>query len=123
MATPQNKIKIPSKTNPVQGAPVQAPEAAPESGPHAAPAPQKPEMTKEQKKALFDNAFAFDDAVEKLNEQIESIKKEKSVAVKAVLDACGKGPFQFRGREITISSREGTYFFKDYGKRELESVD
>ena len=117
----QPKIKIPSKTNPVATAPA---ETSGEAQAPATPAePAKPVLSAAEKKALFDRAFAYDDAVAQLEAQIENIKKEKSVAVKAVQDACGKGPFQYRGREITISSREGTHFFKDYGKRDLETID
>lgn len=120
----QTKIKIPTKTNPVTSAPAQTGDSAPvsETQNSAPAAPAKPELTKEEKRALFDRAFAYDDAVAALEKQIEDIKKEKSVAVEAVKEACGKGPFSFRGREITISSREGTHFFKDYGKRDLEEV-
>jgi hypothetical protein len=126
----QAKIKIPTKTNPVSSAPAQAgSDAAPESGPQAAPAPEAPApealkpLSKEEKRALFDKAFAYDETVAALEKQIEQVKAEKSIAVEAVKNACGKGPFQYRGREITISSREGTFFFKDYGKRDLETVD
>ena len=119
----QAKIKIPNKTNPVAAAPAPSGDAVPVSETqNSAPAAQKAELSKEEKRALFDKAFEYDNAVAALEKQIEDIKKEKSVAVEAVKEACGKGPFQYNGREITISSREGTYFFKDYGKRDLEEI-
>lgn len=120
------KIKIPSKTSPVTAAPVApAAEGAPVSETQntapAAPAPVK--LSAEEKKALFDHAFAYDDAVKQLESQIDTVKGQKSVAVKAIYDAVGKGPFQYRGNEISISSRHGTFFFKDYGRRDLETID
>lgn len=124
------KIKIPSKTNPVSAAPAapsddSAPVSETQNAAPAAPAPVAavPSLSKEDKKSLFDRAFAYDDAVEVCLKQVEDIKAQKSIAVKAIHEVMGKGPFQYRGREITISSREGTFFFKDYGKRDLEAID
>lgn len=75
------------------------------------------------KATLFKRAYAYDDSVAALEAQITELKVQKSAAVKAIVDAgCGQGPFHYRGKEISISSRQGTFFFKDHGRADVEAI-
>lgn len=86
-------------------------------------APKAPPPSGAEKALLFKRAYAYDDSVAALEAQISEIKIQKSAAVKAIVDAgCGQGPFHYRGKEISISSRQGTFFFKDHGRADVEAI-
>lgn len=74
---------------------------------------EKAALTKEQKAALFEAYAQKETAVEALELQLEAAKVDKSTAVKAILEGCGKaGPFAFKGKTLKISKRGDNYFFR-----------
>jgi ABC-type nitrate/sulfonate/bicarbonate transport system substrate-binding protein len=86
--------------------------------------PAKPKATKEQLKALFAAYEKVDAEYEKTAAELAKIKERKSVATKAILDAAGKGPYSYKGDELTISQREDTFFFRGKKKdRETIQID
>lgn len=76
-------------------------------------------------KALFVAYDEADAAWEKTKADQESAFRKRSDACQAIYDALGKGPFDYKGQELTItrrSSKDGgeTYFFR--GKKKDQKV-
>lgn len=112
-----------------KSAPVATPAAA--SEPTNA-APEKPALTKEEKRALFAVPRTIDASIEECRAKIAELETEKSSAIKAIQDACGHGPFQIKEGTVRISSRtvkkdDGTeytvHFFKGKGQPSVEKID
>ncbi len=55
----------------------------------------KPELSKEQKLALFD-------AYDKAQQAAEAARVKVEAAIKKLCDACGAGPFKFKGKEYSV---------------------
>lgn len=73
---------------------------------------EKPKPSKARIKELFAAYDKANDArVAADQAQIAAVQK-LSDCIKAIEDECGNGPFVFKGVRLTISSRNGTYFFR-----------
>lgn len=76
-------------------------------------------LTTEQKLELFAAADEATEAVKEVELALEEAKGDKSEAIKNIFDACGKGPFRYKGRDITIVARkkkgveEVSYLFRE----------
>ena len=83
---------------------------------------KKPELKKGEKKNLFDAA----DKAGKEEAQAERVLKDaqtkKSVAIKKIYDALGKGPFKWKGEVLTITKRGETYFFRGRTQTDVEDI-
>lgn len=77
--------------------------------------------TAAETKSLFENYKKAEKAYEDARAHLEVLQKAKSDAVKAILDAAGSGPFKFEGRQLTVSHKGDSYFFK--GKKEAKVVE
>lgn len=65
-----------------------------------------------------------DNDVTKAEENLDTTKKKRSEAAKAVYNSLGKGPFQFKGTYLgKIVVRDGNYFFRGKLDQELMSFD
>ncbi len=60
----------------------------------------KPELSKDQKLALFE---AYDDA----QRGVDVAHAEVDAAVRAISAACGSGPFKWKGHELVIVKQRG----------------
>ncbi len=63
-------------------------------------------------KALFETYEQAEREYEEARTRLEVLQKLKSEAVRAVQQHLGNGPFQFKGRLLTISHKGDSYFFK-----------
>ena len=86
------------------------------------PAAQVPEVTKKEKLALFKAYEDAEVAVDKLEAQLVEARAKRSEAVRAIAEKCGNGPFGYKGAELRIMSRDGTYFFRGRGERTVDLI-
>jgi hypothetical protein len=64
-------------------------------------------------------SLAHEDAKHALAEAAQA----KSMAVKAILDLCGPGPFRWQGKKVKPTrAHSGTYFLRGEGERPVEEV-
>ena len=73
---------------------------------------EKGELTKAEKAELFKAYQEQDDAVRKLEADLEKAKKQLSEVVQHIGENCGPGPFRWRGRELRVVSRKGNYYMR-----------
>lgn len=59
--------------------------------------------------AAYEHAEAY---LTEVKRGIEAAQEAQSAAVKAILDGLGKGPFQFKGKQLTVAVRGGVHFFR-----------
>lgn len=65
-----------------------------------------------------------DNDVTKVEENLDTAKKKRSDAAKAIYNSLGKGPFQFKGTYLgKIVVRDNNYFFRGKLDQELMSFD
>ena len=113
---------------PAPPAPATAAQAAAATPPAAPTEPAKPVLTKEQKRAFFITYAAADAKLDAAKAQVEVVAKERSVAVKAILDNCGSGPFNvsdvpgLEGTQLTAAKRGDNYYFRSKKDREVETI-
>jgi hypothetical protein len=79
-------------------------------------------LTAAQKKALFEKVDGYSTKEGELVEQIEKLRKEKSVAIQEIEAMLGKGPFAWKGQEVTVTKRGDTYYFRTRGKASVEKI-
>lgn len=60
-----------------------------------------PQLTKEQKLALFES---YDKATSKVKEAQGKVDE----AIKKICDACGAGPFKWRGQELSLVKKKNS---------------
>lgn len=88
----------------------------------------KPASSAEVKRKLFEEYELADHEVAAAKAIFEAALAKRSNVVKAIHDAYGKGPFNYRGG-VTIVIRPNkttgvtTYFFRERSKKELEDID
>lgn len=86
------------------------------------PAVEKPEVSKKEKLALFKAYEDAEMAVDQLETRLEEARAKRSLAVQAISDKCGNGPFGFKGAELRIMSRGGVFFFRGRGERSVDVI-
>lgn len=86
-------------------------------------------LTKEQKRALWDEYDKHDSAYRAAEAQVETIKATRATAIKAIVDGYGHtGPFKRStekgGAELTAARTKGgeAYTFRSKVEREAEEV-
>lgn len=67
-------------------------------------------------RALFAKYDEADKEVERAKAEYEKTLVARSVIVKSIHDALGKGPFLFQGSAVKIVARGDTYFFRGKSK-------
>lgn len=78
--------------------------------------------SKDDKRALFK---AYEDAAgakAKAEKTLQEASKKQTEAVKAIFEKCGKGPFKWKGKVITVVKKGDTYFFRGPKEREAEEI-
>jgi hypothetical protein len=91
-------------------------------------APKLPKLSKAEKKKLFEAAEKEQGSVDRARAALEDASEKRSKAVQAIFEKCGAGPFNFKGRVLTITKRkrkdsdELTYYFKSPSKNEIEDI-
>lgn len=79
-------------------------------------------ISREEKQALFK---AYEDAAAakvKAEKNLQDASKKQTAAVKGIYDKCGKGPFKYKGKVITIVKKGESYFFRGPKEREAEEI-
>ena len=80
--------------------------------------------SEEEKKVSLKHAFAryevLDEEINGLKTKLEEAVAARSVVIKSIAELAGTGPFRFKGDELTISSRNDSFFFR--GKRKERSA-
>jgi hypothetical protein len=73
--------------------------------------------------ALFERYEAADKQMATLTAQIAAVQAERSLRIEAIVKVLGKGPFSWRGDELTIAkAKQGGYAFRVRSKRKVLSV-
>lgn len=73
---------------------------------------EKPELSREEKRAYLSRAVAATERVRQAELQVEQHKREASDATKALLENVGTGPFRPEGSDAKYSvSRRGEVFY------------
>lgn len=91
---------------------------------------EKKKLNAEEKKKLFTSYDVIEKKLDDLRKQSETLIAQRSVAVKAIYDALGKGPFSFGGAVLTVVARKPkgggdgpeNYFFRGRGNEEVERI-
>lgn len=88
--------------------------------------PEKPKLTAQEKKILFAAADKADKEVDDTEVLLEELREHRSDAIKAIHDAMGKGPFDYKGRTLSIAVRtpeggKANYFWRGT-PREVEHI-
>jgi|SRR5215469_1485406 len=81
-------------------------------------------LSKAEKIALFELYDSAHKAVEALEKQLEDANIMKDKAVEAIFNGIGSGPFNWKGRQLTVAKKgkgEG-YYFRGEKKREVEKI-
>jgi len=71
------------------------------NGQESADAAVLPQLSKEQKLALFES---YDKAQSKVKEAQSKVDE----AIKKICDACGQGPFKWKGQELTLVKKKNS---------------
>jgi len=82
----------------------------PTAGPAGPAAP--PPVTQAEEKRLVQAIDSAERDVKAAQDLVVAAEQKLSSAIKAISDKLGSGPFIIKGRRVTISSRNDTYFFK-----------
>lgn len=92
------------------------------------------ELTKAQKKALFDNYSKADSRREKARKDLEQANTDCSAAAGEIYEQMGKGPFKYNGVVIKVVKRDSkeknedgspvwtTYFFRGPRQTDVEEI-
>lgn len=100
---------------------------------------KKKELNAGEKKALFETYSKADGEHAAAKAAMEKANEKRSNAVKAISDALGIGPFNFKGRILTVVKRKSgvekddegnavegtgtdTYYFKSPSKSEVQDI-
>ena len=83
---------------------------------------ETPKIGKKEKLDLFMAYDKADTEVVRLEAALEKAREVRSAAVKAVHDACGAGPFAYKGKELRVMHRGHVYFFRGQGTSDLEVI-
>ena len=102
----------------------QAPAAAAAVAAAAPVAAEKKTYTKEEKQVLFDAYLEASEVVDAAEAEVETAKKDQGIAAKAIVEAIGPGPWDYKGHTLTFMKRKGSdlYFAKGRGKT-AEKID
>lgn len=116
MTTVQGKKN--SEPEPTSGVTEKLQEEAPKE------APAKPKLTKAEKAALFEAYETAHQKVSAAEKVLDDAKTAQGGAVKAIFEALGKGPFSWKGRELTVakSAKGDGYHFRGESTREVEKI-
>lgn len=79
-------------------------ETSPESTP--------PEVSKEEKKKLFEKFQKAAESEEDARVKFEKAKKDKSDVIEEIYKVCGRGPFEWNGEIVSIAKRGSVFFFR-----------
>ncbi len=71
-----------------------------------------PPITQAEEKRLVQGVDAAERDVKAAQDLVTAAERKLSDAIKAISDKLGSGPFIIKGRRVTISSRNDTFFFK-----------
>ena len=71
---------------------------------------------------LFERVDTLQQESNALQRQLDAKKGELSEAISEIYNSLGKGPFEYKGKVVTIRKRGETYFFVE-GKSEVTKID
>jgi hypothetical protein len=91
---------------------------------------QQTQVTEEKKplsaaetKALFEAVDTCSDEVAQLEKLLEEARAKKSDAIKNIAVQLGSnGPFEWKGRELTITKRGDTYYFRGESEKKVTKI-
>jgi nucleoid-associated protein YgaU len=79
-------------------------------------------LSKEEKAKLFEAYEKHDAEVKAAEAKVNTATAKRSEVVKLISEKVGKGPFKWKGEELSISKRGEKFFFRGRGTRELEDI-
>ena len=94
--------------------------------------PETKKFSATEKKALFETYKKADDTFTKAKASLEAAGEARSKTVKAIHDALGIGPFNYKARILTVVKRvqkvdgeptgKETYYFKSPSSQEVQDI-
>jgi len=83
---------------------------------------KKPSVSKEERRELFTvyESIVADEL--RLERELEQTRRRRNEAVKVIYERCGKGPFRYQGRLISVVRKGNAYFFRGPKDREAEEI-
>lgn len=85
-------------------------------------ADKKAELSKEEKTKLFEAYEKHDAEIKAAEAKVNSATVKRSEVVKQISEKVGKGPFKWKGEELSISKRGEKFFFRGRGTHEVEDI-
>lgn len=116
----KNLKRRPTHTEPEESTTeIEEEESAPEN---ELPEPEKKELTKAEKKALFAAYEKTDAAWQAKKVEMEKLAVARSAAVKEIFELLGKGPFGYKGDTLIVVKRGDAYYFRGKSDRQIEEI-
>lgn len=82
----------------------------------------KIKLSKEDKTKLFEQYEKHDADVKAAEAKVNAATVKRSEIVKQISEKVGKGPFKWKGEELSISKRGEKFFFRGRGTHEVEDI-
>jgi len=79
-------------------------------------------LSKEEKTKLFEAYEKHDAEVKAAEAKVKTATDKRSEVVKSISEKVGKGPFKWKGEELSISKRGEKFFFRGRGTHEVEDI-
>jgi hypothetical protein len=83
---------------------------------------EKKKLSADEKKKLFEAYDKVETKFVELEKQREKLLAERVIAVKAIHDGIGKGPFQWKGNQLTVVNRGENFYFRGKDNTEVEAI-
>ena len=92
------------------------------SGSEADKKEEEIKLSKEEKTKLFEAYEKHDAEVKAAEAKVKTATDKRSEVVKQISDKVGKGPFKWKGEELSVSKRGEKFFFRGRGTRDVEDI-
>lgn len=126
----ESKVAVTNAGAPPAGAvtSASAPGAVPATGETLGAIPStatpRAELTKEEKRGLFEAYQKADDDVTAAEKALETARRKRSDTIAVIVDRFGKpGPFMWKGDELTAAKLKGGSGFTFRGKKQHDAED
>lgn len=83
----------------------------------------KPNVSPKEAKKMFAEYDRCEKALDQAKVAVDECMAERSVAIEAIHNAMGSGPFEWKGRVLNIRKRGDTYFFVSPSASGVQRID
>jgi len=83
-----------------------------------------PEVSREEQKALFADYEEMASKIEKLDADLKETRAKQSAHIKHICEKLGSnGPFGYKGKQLMVSHKGDTWFFKSRSEDGVMQID